>query len=199
MAISPEIPVSISSKISVGNAILSAIKYFTFFNKNLNDTEFYKITIEGDTDISRIWREKVDPYWTKETGREITPRLVLQEFGTDCMRNGFDDSIWVSLVKKQMIDNPHLKYVIPDVRFPNEMNMIKELSGEVWQVRRGDLPEWWGNAVLDNNTDSELMKNHDIHPSEWKWIDSNDKFENIIYNNSSLEELYSQVEKTLSM
>jgi hypothetical protein len=155
--------------------------------------------LEGDTDISRIWREKVDPYWTKETGREITPRLVLQEFGTDCMRNGFDDSIWVSLVKKQMIDNPHLKYVIPDVRFPNEMNMIKELSGEVWQVRRGDLPEWWGNAVLDNNTDSELMKNHDIHPSEWKWIDSNDKFENIIYNNSSLEKLYSQVEKTLSM
>ena len=156
--------------------------------------------LEGDTDTSRVWREQVDTYWTKETGREITPRLVLQEFGTDCMRNGFDDSIWVSLVKKQMIDNPHLNYVIPDVRFPNEMNMIKELSeGEVWQVRRGELPEWWGNAVLDNNTNSDLMKSYSVHASEWKWIDTNDKFEAIIYNDATLEELHSQVEQTLSM
>lgn len=156
--------------------------------------------LEGDTDTSRVWREQVDTYWTKETGREITPRLVLQEFGTDCMRNGFDDSIWVSLVKKQMIDNPHLNYVIPDVRFPNEMNMIKELSeGEVWQVRRGELPEWWGNAVLDNNTNSDLMKSYSVHASEWKWIDTNDKFEAIIYNDATLEELHSQVERTLSM
>ena len=52
--------------------------------------------LEGDTDESRAWRETVDEFWTKETGREITPRLVLQEFGTDCMRNGFYDGIWVS-------------------------------------------------------------------------------------------------------
>ena len=55
--------------------------------------------LEGDTPISRQWREQIDTFWTEETGREITPRLVLQEFGTDCMRNGFYDGIWVSLVK----------------------------------------------------------------------------------------------------
>ena len=155
--------------------------------------------LEGDTDRSRIWREKVDQFWTKETGREITPRLVLQEFGTDCMRMGFYDGIWVSLVKKHMIDNPHYNYVIPDVRFPNEMRMIRELGGEVWQVRRGEQPEWWGSAVLDNTTGSELMSNYNVHTSEWKWIDTNDKFENIIYNDSDLDTLYSQVEQTLSM
>ena len=102
----------------------------------------------------------------KKTGREITPRLVLQEFGTDCMRMGFYDGIWVSLVKKHMLDNPHVNYVIPDVRFPNEMSMIRELDGEVWQVRRGEQPDWWQFAVLDNNTDSRFMDEYKhVHAS----------------------------------
>jgi len=155
--------------------------------------------LEGDTDRSRLWREKVDEYWTKETGREITPRLVLQEFGTDCMRMGFYDGIWVSLVKKHMLDNPHINYVIPDVRFPNEMTMIRELDGEVWQVRRGEQPEWFSSAILDNTTGSNLMSDYDVHASEWKWVDTNDKFDNMLYNDSTLEALYSQVEQTLSM
>ena len=92
--------------------------------------------LEGDTDRSRIWREKEDTFWTKETGQLVTPRLVLQLFGTDCMRNGFDDSIWVSLVKQRIVDNPDNNWVIPDVRFPNEMDMIQEIGGQVWQARR---------------------------------------------------------------
>ena len=155
--------------------------------------------LEGDTDRSRLWREKVDEYWTKETGREITPRLVLQEFGTDCMRMGFYDGIWVSLVKKHMLDNPHVNYVIPDVRFPNEMKMIRELDGKVWQVRRGENPEWFSSAILDNTTGSNLMENYEVHTSEWKWIDTNDKFDNMLFNDSTLDALYSQVEQTLSM
>ena len=48
---------------------------------------------------------------------QLIPRLVLQEFGTDCMRKGFNDGIWVSLVKKELVKNPHKNFVIPDVRF----------------------------------------------------------------------------------
>ena len=99
--------------------------------------------LEGDTDSSREWREKPDAFWSKETGKEITiPRLVLQLFGTDCMRDGFDNGIWVSLVKKKLLENPSIDYVIPDVRFENEINMIKEVGGEVWVVVRGQTPEW---------------------------------------------------------
>ena len=61
--------------------------------------------LEGDTDDSRKWREQQDEFWTKETSEEITPRLILQLFGTDCMRNGFYDGIWVSLVKQQLLNN----------------------------------------------------------------------------------------------
>jgi len=148
--------------------------------------------LEGDTDDSREWREKEDIFWTKETGRKITPRIVLQEFGTDCMRNGFDKGIWVSLLKKEMLQNPG-NYIVPDVRFRNEQNMIRDIGGQIWWTQRGDLPEWWGLAILDNNTGSDTMKNYDIHSSEYKWADTNDKFNTIIYNNSSLNSLKHQV------
>ena len=153
--------------------------------------------LEGDTDRSRLWREKEDEFWTNETGSSVTPRLVLQLLGTDCMRYGFYDGIWVSLVKKHMVENPNHNYVIPDVRFPNEMNMIREMGGEVWQVRRGELPEWFSSAILDNTTGSNLMDDQDVHVSEWKWIDSNDKFDQIVYNDSTLEELEKQVGDSL--
>ena len=144
--------------------------------------------LEGDTDESRSWREQPDEFWSKETGRTITPRIVLQEFGTDCMRNGYYDGVWVSLLKQQILDNPG-DYVIPDVRFRNEQDMIRELSGQIWRVQRGDVPEWYGCAMLDNTTGGNLMEAYDIHSSEYKWIDLSNKFDTTIYNNNTLDQL----------
>ena len=144
--------------------------------------------LEGDTDRSRIWREKQDEFWTNETGMSVTPRLVLQLFGTDCMRNGFFDGIWVSLVKQQILENPDTNWVIPDVRFPNEVKMIQSVQGQVWQVRRGDLPVWYMDK-RDNNIEPT-----DVHPSEWAWIDQDESFNEIIYNDDSLEELLKKIE-----
>ncbi len=144
--------------------------------------------LEGDTDESRSWREQPDEFWSKETGRTITPRIILQEFGTDCMRNGYYDGVWVSLLKQQILDNPG-DYVIPDVRFRNEQDMIRELSGQIWRVQRGDVPEWYGCAMLDNTTGGNLMEAYDIHSSEYKWIDLNNKFDTTIYNNNTLDQL----------
>jgi hypothetical protein len=148
--------------------------------------------LEGDTDESREWREQRDDFWSNETKMEVTPRLVLQLFGTDCMRNGFDDGVWVSLLKKTILENPG-NYVIPDVRFENEINMIRDIGGEIWWTKRGDNPEWWSKAVLDTQTGSNFMADEDIHPSEWKWANTNDKFDEIIYNESTLVELRHQV------
>jgi hypothetical protein len=150
--------------------------------------------LEGDTDESREWREQADDFWTEETGRTITPRIVLQEFGTECMRDGFDNGVWVSLLKKHMIDNPG-NYVVPDVRFRNEQDMIRKLGGKVWQVKRGKDPEWFTRAIFDNNNPetSSLMNGFDIHESEYKWIDVNTKFDSILHNNSTLDDLKSLV------
>ena len=144
--------------------------------------------LEGDTNESRQWREQRDDFWSAETEMEVTPRLVLQLFGTDCLRNGFHDGVWVSLLKKHMLDNPD-NYVIPDVRFRNEQNMIRELGGEIWRVQRGDIPEWYGCAMLDNTTGSDLMEAYEVHPSEYKWIDMNNKFDVTLYNEGTIEDL----------
>ena len=144
--------------------------------------------LEGDNDDSRQWREEKDRFWSKETGKTITPRLILQLFGTDCMRNGYFDGIWVSLVKQKIIDYPDTNWVIPDVRFPNEVKMIQNVKGEVWQVRRGELPGWFIDK-RDNNIDPLT-----VHASEWAWIDRDESFEQIIQNDDSLEELLKKIE-----
>ena len=140
--------------------------------------------LEGDTDESRQWRELKDDFWSNETQMEVTPRLVLQLFGTDCMRNGFDDGIWVSLVKKELLDNPGRNYVIPDVRFANEVDMIRDVGGEVWEIKRGPDPQW----LIEYETDGKEPK---VHASEWKWIKS--KKDLVIENDGTLDELSNQV------
>jgi hypothetical protein len=140
--------------------------------------------LEGDTDESRQWRELKDDFWSNETKMEVTPRLVLQLFGTDCMRNGFDDGIWVSTIKKKLLENPTIDYVVPDVRFANEVDMIRDIGGEVWEVKRGPDPQW---LIEYETTGTEPT----VHASEWKWIKS--KKDLVIENDDTLDELKNQV------
>ena len=146
--------------------------------------------LEGISDESRKWRENKDDFWSKETGREITPRLVLQEFGTDCMRKGFFDGIWVSMAKNEIIKNPSNNYVIPDVRFPNEGKMIKELNGQVWRVRRGNDPIW----LRMYEDIGQIPK--DVHESEYKWCSIN--HDAVIENNQSVDYLKNLVSSHLA-
>lgn len=146
--------------------------------------------LEGKTDESRKWREATDKFWSEEVGKDITPRLILQLFGTDCMRNGFFDGIWVSLVKQEILAYPDNHYVIPDVRFENEAQMIKSINGEVWRIRRGPDPDWF-KEYLENNV---VPKS--VHQSEWRWAKLD--FDHIVYNDDSIEALRSQVSSHLA-
>ena len=145
--------------------------------------------LEGTTDESRSWREQKDEFWSRETNEHITPRLVLQMFGTDCMRNGFYNGIWVSIVKQQILENPNQNFVIPDVRFENEAVMIKEVGGEVWRICRGEDPIWFTKYIRDDITPV------DVHESEWRWAKLN--FDFIVKNNDTIVDLKSQVSNHL--
>jgi hypothetical protein len=140
--------------------------------------------LEGDTNESRQWREQRDNYWSDETQMEVTPRVVLQLFGTDCMRDGFYDGVWVSLLKKTILDNPEQNYVIPDVRFANEVDMIRDIGGQVWEVKRGADPQW---LIEYKSTGVEPT----VHASEWKWIKS--KKDLVVQNDSTIDDLRDQV------
>ena len=92
--------------------------------------------LEGNTEESRKKREEVDTFWSMVTGREITPRLVLQIFATECVRNVFHQNTWTaSLIKRNW--NYDADVVITDCRFKNEMNAIRKAGGLIIRVKRG--------------------------------------------------------------
>ena len=146
--------------------------------------------LEGITPQSRDWRERPDQFWTQELGREITPRYVLQVFGTECMRQGFYDGIWVSLVKKRIQENPTINWVIPDTRFPNEVNMIKSIGGSVWCVKRGENPLWFDHYKYHG------VEPQDTHPSEWAWAHSD--FDHTITNDDTVQVLQQNIKTIIN-
>ena len=145
--------------------------------------------LEGDTNEGRAWRETPDQFWSRELDRDITPRYVLQVFGTECMRQGFYDGIWVSMVKKQLLNAPMINWVIPDTRFPNEVNMIKSVGGTVWCIKRGENPKWFDLYKYQG------IPPTDIHPSEWAWAHTNFNFK--ILNNDDVDKLKHKVNRAI--
>ena len=74
--------------------------------------------LEGDTTSSRHWREQPDKFWSERFGKPVTPRWVLQHFGTEVMRGHMYDAIWVdSCIGRYKGQNT----VISDTRFVNEI------------------------------------------------------------------------------
>lgn len=153
--------------------------------------------LEGRTKQSREWREQVDFWWSNRLGMKITPRWVLQNWGTEVCRQGFHDDIWIASLENKL-RNSEDNVVISDCRFPNEINAIKKSNGIIVWVQRGELPDWY-DIALDANSGSKkalnIMDDLKIHPSEWKWIGT--EFDMTIDNNSSLNNLYNQIESIL--
>jgi hypothetical protein len=90
--------------------------------------------LEGDTDYSRGWRERADPWWSNRFGYEFSPRSALQLMGTEAGRDVFDENIWVYSMFRRMDHSKN--YVIADVRFPNEIQKIKEDGGMIIRVKK---------------------------------------------------------------
>ena len=153
--------------------------------------------LEGRTKEAREWREQVDPWWAARLDMPtLTPRWVLQYWGTEVCRKAFHDDIWIaSLENKLRNSKDHV--VISDCRFPNEISSIKNAGGQIVWVQRGVLPDWYEVAV-DANRGSNVaineLKMRKIHASETAWVGT--EFDAIIDNNSTIDKLYQQA-KTL--
>ena len=136
--------------------------------------------LEGDTDVSRMWRETKDTWWADRLGiPDLTPRLILQLWGTEVCRTGFHNDIWIASLERKLRSNTN--YVIPDTRFPNEVDLIKKIGGEIWCVKRGPDPKWFVQYQLGGSP-----PNH-IHSSEWEWARS--KFNKTLANDGTLDDL----------
>jgi len=114
-------------------------------------------------------------------------RRQLQVMGTEVGRELIRDSIWVDIVLDQIEDcwdNPVAKFVITDVRFPNEVSGLRNtaftLPGDVqlWKVKRPGV-----GPVNAHISDAGL-------PDE--------EFDTIIPNTGTLEDLEARVRAMMS-
>ena len=155
--------------------------------------------LEGRTKESREWREQKDEWWSSRLQRDITPRYVLQQWGTEVLRTGFHDDIWIASVEnkiRQTKDN----VVITDCRFVNEITAIRNAGGKVIRVKRGEEPLWYNHALranLSNKFDEDReyfqqkLAQFNIHESERAWVGT--KFDATIENSTSIDELYKTI------
>ena len=87
--------------------------------------------LEGRTKQAREWREQLDVWWAERLNIPIlTPRWVLQHWGTEVCRHGFHDDIWIASLENKL-RNSKDDIVISDCRFPNEIKSIKNAGGIV--------------------------------------------------------------------
>ena len=132
----------------------------------------------------------------------LTPRYMLQLWGTEVCRRGFHDDVWIASLENRLrktVDN----IVISDVRFPNEMKAIKNSGGIVVRIKRGPEPEWYEYAVNANKGEKHLgwaigkhrLDQLGIHSSETAWVGLPVDFE--ITNNGTIVELFDQLESLI--
>ena len=158
--------------------------------------------LAGETPEDREIRETRDDYWSEKLGFEVTPRIVLQKLGTDCLRSHFHQNIWVDSLERK-IRNTDKNVIITDCRFKNEIDMLRNLGATIVRVERGTLPEWfekvgelnikgYNNAGIVNIVPE--VKN--IHISELDWI-GYDKPDFIFHGD--FDHLYSQIDKMMEV
>ena len=116
----------------------------------------------------------------------LTPRKILQLLGTEAGRQIIHPNIWVNSMfseYKDINDTPtrnviYPNWVITDTRFPNELEAVKERGGITIVVKRPETDHLAGDhaseTALDNST-----------------------FDEVIVNDSSLEDLIEKVKEIL--
>jgi hypothetical protein len=161
--------------------------------------------LEGSTKSSREWREEVDTWWADRLNiPDLTPRWVLQQWGTEVCRQGFHNDIWVASVENKLRTSKD-NIVITDCRFANEVVAIKNANGTTLRVERGPQPEWYDDAVAYNRglqhigwvmAKDRLMKLK-IHASEYSSVGLD--YDHYVDNNGTIDDLHRQMKSIINL
>lgn len=157
---------------------------------------WHRELLEGTTPASRTWREQTDNWWAQRLGiPELTPRWILQQWGTEVGRQGFHDDIWVASLENR-IRTATRSVVVTDCRFPNEIKAIQGAGGLVFRIQRGAEPAWVEEAL--EYLDFPVGKTPPTipHKSEWAWMAS--ELDGVIYNNGTIDDLNQSIDNLLS-
>ncbi len=170
-------------KLSFASALKDAVSCVFGWNRKM---------LEGDTKESRNWREQIDEWWAKRLNiPHLTPRFILQNWGTDVLRNHFHPDIWVAALENKIVNSKVKRIIITDCRFKNEVSCLQQIVKENnygltfnW-IRRFPLPFWVENYLKNG------IAPIGVHPTEYLWLDLS--FDNIIDNDESIDKLRGKI------
>lgn len=166
-----------AGKLKIIASLLTGIPIEKFedqeFKKTILGSEWGKPTKQNPLNA-------IEPFKDTTFVEMMSVRDLLQKLGTEAMRNGLHENVWVNALFADYTEDK--QWVITDVRFPNEFKAIKEKGGIVIRVNRPGH----GNSM------KELAE---AHPSETA-LDGHD-FDYVIENDSNLEKLISKVKEIL--
>lgn len=74
------------------------------------------------------------PLSNKE-GEPMTNREFLQYFGTEVGRS-IDKDLWIKALMYSYSRDKESHWIVPDVRFPNEADAIRNAGGVLWKIER---------------------------------------------------------------
>lgn len=168
---------------------------------------WHRDMMEGKTAESRVWRERVDPWWSEKLGiPHFTPRFAMTHIGTDIIRQHFNDNMWILAAEREVdrILGGGYSVVITDCRYPNEAEMIRKKGGKLLYVTRGTEPEYYQYSSIPVDAPEyaqahAIMKTKysHVHSSEWAW--NNIQFDAVIDNNGSIKDLFNNVYGALGL
>lgn len=105
----------------------------------------------------------------------VTPRLALQTLGTEWGRTLYGD-IWIDTTVREIQRSIHDRWVVPDVRFHNEVRKLRDAGAWLVRLKRGEQRY--------------------PHASEAQMAEMKDgSFDLSLNNHGTLEELYQAVDR----
>jgi len=121
---------------------------------------------------SRDLKEISIPYWG------LSPRRMFQMVGTDAMQGTFGRDVWLKRWKLsyEMVKDSE-NVVVPDVRFPQEAELIRELGGYIIQL----------NRKCENGLDAEAKAHVSEAGISVKYLDF------VLHNDSSIDDMCLQM------
>jgi len=134
--------------------------------------------LDDHTVYDRVAREQPLEQWG---GRSV--RTLLQIIGTELFRKNIDESIWVRSLWYRVAANKEKNYVVTDVRFPNELEFLRENAKEEFLSIKVIREGYNGKVGIVGHESEKYNLDTDL----------------VIENSDTIEALHKKVEKLISL
>lgn len=124
------------------------------------------------------YSELVEAVGYVEAKKRPEVRRLLQKLGTEVGRNMIGEQVWTNIIARKIDDHRGAGHpvVVTGIRFPNEVQMIRELGGRPVWIDRPSLAT--SGAIAAHASENSV---------------SEEDFDGLIVNDRTLEDLYAAV------